>query len=296
LQAVWGLDVWFYPTHAMSRSPQKLVFDLIAQGSYKKEYDARFKIYTQWTEVGKLLPPKSRAVLHDNHVHLGINTSTINDWTGWQYGLSYVRLGTPSAMWKTLKEEMGATHVVWEKMRCVGWDTLGSDLLFFEFAHRHTVDRKTAGNTVVGRMPDAAPSDQGRNDLVAVMTCDKQTYRRGLYKVTDLITPVFGPNRGKYPAPRVAEGDDAALLSQAAFAVVDPTCFKGKTVTELNAFENVAKRARVYAPSGKKTFDLYLRKEGVPAAAPPPAGDSGGARRDDEMIPGEQPDGATRGE
>ncbi|MFO0550992.1 MAG: hypothetical protein U0271_21555 [Polyangiaceae bacterium] len=299
-QAIWGGDVYFYPTHAMSGSVPKRLIDFIAQGSYKKDYEGRFKIYAPWTGVAKLLPKGSRAVLHDNHVHLGINTSTVNDWFGWQYGISYGRIGSPEKLWHVYKD-MGVTHVVWEQYRAVGWDSIAGDLVFFEFAYRHTIDRKTSSSVLVGKMPPTPPSDEGRNDLVAFLACDRYTYKNGLYKVTDLTTPVFGPKRSKYPKPRKTNADEDALLDEAGFAVVDPSCSKQHSLKGLKDFILVAKRKRNLAPRGKRSFDLYLRREGTNPARAAEAPDS-----ETELEPWEQdqadspddaaPDGEPEGE
>ena len=288
LQAVWGADIWTYPTHAMAQSPHKRVIDMIAKGTHKKDYESRFAVFGPWSGVAKGLPPGARAVLHDNHVHLGINTSTINDWMGWQYGLSYVRIGSPSKMWATLKGEMGATHLVWENLRSVGWDTIGGDLVFFELAYNHT-DKKRVNGVWVGTLGEQPPSDEGRNDQVAFLACDRWTYKNGLYKVTDLTTPVFGPKSKSYPKPRVTNSDEDSLLAQAAFAVVDPSCAKQRGLSTLKEFQLVAHRKRTRPPRGKKTFDLYLRKGDAKVTVAPEQGPADAS--DDEMVPGEKPDG-----
>lgn len=256
IQIAWGGDVWFLPNHAMAGSVPKKVIDMIAAG-YKKDYASRYKIYGPWTQVQKQLPKKARLVLHDNHIHLGIGAETINDWGGWQFGISYARLGTPKAVWEKF-HELGATHVLWDNQISKGWDSIGGDVVFFEFAYRHAGQIKSIGRTRLVTMPAEAPKMDDRNSLVLVVGCDKRNYSTGLYEVTDLTVPVFGPKKFKFPKPKKS-GDADDLVAEAGAAVLDAKCPEAKSVSKSD-FQLVAKRKRIYAPKGKKEYEIYLRK------------------------------------
>ncbi len=265
-QIVWGGDVWFLPNHAMAGSVQKRVIDLIGMG-YKKKYEERFKIFAPYTDVAKLLPKRSRVLLHDNHVHVGIGAESVSDWGGWQFGISYGRLGSPRAVWEKYKE-LGVTHVLWDHTVSKGWDSIGGDLVFFEFATRHTQGIKSVGRTRLGLMPKDPPDESERSANVLMVSCDARNYPPGLYEVTDLVAPVFGPRQFKWPQPR-QQGSFDDLADDAYFAVVDPGCAEGKSFTKKSAFELVAKRKRIYG--GRGTLDLYIRKGDSSPAEPAPA-------------------------
>jgi hypothetical protein len=287
IQIAWGGDVWFLPNHAMAGSVPKKVIDMIASG-YKKDYTTRYKIYGPWTQVAKQLPPKSRVLLHDNHVHLGIGAETINDWGGWQFGISYVRLGSPDAVWKQL-HDLGATHVLWDNNVSKGWDSVGGDVVFFEFAARNAGAIKSIGRTRLVSMPKQAPKTEGRNARVLVVGCDKRNYGTGLYDVTDLNVPVFGPKKFKFPKPKKT-GKVEELAAEAGALVLDGKCSEAKDVDK-DDFQLVARRKRIYAPKGKKEYEIYLRKGGAAAEEParpkPGKGDEDDGGSDDDFDPSE---------
>jgi hypothetical protein len=268
-QAVWGGDAYFIPTHAMAQSPQKRVLDLFAAG-YKRDYEGRFKIYAPYTDVAKHLPKGARVMLHDNHVHLGIGAESSSDWGGWQFGISYGRLATPGAVFDRYRE-LGVTHVHWDDEVSKGWDSVAGDLVFFEFATRHTEGLKTIGRTRLATIPSARPEPKDRNDKVALLGCDEGNYATGLYELAQLRVPVFGPDRRKFPAPAQPLEAGAALLDAAGFAVTDPTCPTAKSLaSELRArFDRVAKRKRILAPKGKRELELWVKKRGATSTAAP---------------------------
>lgn len=296
LQVIWGGDVWFLPNHAMAGSVPKKVIDMIAAG-YKKDYTSRYKFYGPYTLVAKQLPPKARVVLHDNHIHLGLGAETINDWGGWQFGISYGRLATPKAVWEKYRE-LGATHIFWDHQVSKGWDSLGGDIVFFDFATRHAGTTKSIGRTRLAAMPDEAPGETDRNTLALVVGCDKHNYSTGLYRIEDLVVPVFGPRKDDFPRPAKA-GDADALIAEATALVLDAKCKQAKKLSHSD-FQLVARRKRIYAPKGKKEYEIYLRKAGSAAAVerdePSPArpGDDDPGDDDDAFDPGEAPQGEAR--
>lgn len=255
LQVVWGGDVYFIPTHAMTRSPQKRVLDLLAAG-YGKKYEDRFSIQEQFVNVGKRLPEGARVVMHEQHNMLGTEATTISDWATWQYGLDYGSLGSPKAVYETLRG-LGATHLYWvESSR--GWDTVAGDIVFHAFANRYTTNPMKVGSAHLAALEDAAPT--GSFGQVAVLGC-RGGYAPGLYTLEDLRVPVFGPDAENYPKPRksAASKDDAMeLLADADFAVRDPKC--GYATGSLQrGFTKVATRRR--APGSKAPkYEIWIRK------------------------------------
>lgn len=274
LQIVWGADVYFIPTHAMIKSPVKAVVDLLGAG-YKGDYESRFKIFSPYSDIARHLPKKARVLLHDNHVHVGLDASQVSDWGGWQFGISYGRLGSPRAV-HDLYTKMGVTHLVWDRQVSKGWDTVAGDLVFFSYALRYGQQPKSFGKTILAEMPEAPPPEAFR-DEVAYLGCDQQ-YKAGLYKLSDLTVPVFGPKSKKFPKPRQPgpkRGEPTeALLDQAGFAVLDPKCFTMSPARK-DQFVLAAKRLVIRPPRGtSKHLELWVRKEG-PMPVPVPASVAG---------------------
>ncbi|MGK4001219.1 hypothetical protein WMF31_01240 [Sorangium sp. So ce1036] len=289
LQVVWSGDIYFIPGHAMVKSPIKAVVDLLGQG-YAKRYTQRFNIYPTFQSISRALPEGARVLLHDNHNHLGIGAETLSDWNGWQYGISYGRLRTPREVWDLLKG-MGVTHVAWDTQVSKGWDTVAGDLMFFDFALKRTVKHSKHRGMTLAEMGPAPDPDTPFPTTVAYLGCGN-AYKSGLYELSDLTVPVFGPNNRAFPAPRVSGppgGASAAeLLKQAAFAVVDPKCHPSLPADKRDFM--LAARRRVLL-GGKGKLDLYVRKGGgpsTPAAAKPPAPTPAAA--EDPVAPGEEED------
>ena len=257
-QLVIGGDVYFLQTHAMIRSPIKRVNDLLSAG-YKKRYDERLDIYPTWTRVRDALPEDAHVMLHDNHVHLGLSRRTTSDWGAWQFGISYGRLRSPAELWD-LYRGLGITHLVWKDRASQGWDSIAGDLVFFDFAVNRIVDARRVGGHRVGRMRDERPSDSPYGE-VAFIGCGN-TYSSGLYELSQMTTPVFGPDRKRFPEPLVPADleDIESLLGQADFVVLDPKC-AGKMAGKVKAAGFIAGASRKQInPRSKTKLQLYLRR------------------------------------
>jgi hypothetical protein len=260
-QIVIGGDVYFIESHAMIHAPIKATNDLLDAG-YRKQYTDRFDVFSNWTSVQKLLPDRAHVLLHDIHDHLGLNRRTSSDWGGWQFGISYGRLLTPRRVWGEYRE-LGVTHVVWQDKVSEGWDSVAGDLVFFDFALRHTLDQKRAGDMRVGRVPDEPPPDKVAGS-VALFGCN-DTYKSGLYGLSSLTTPVFGPKDRHFapPAQAAAPGDELALVKKAAFVIIDPACaVRLEPEVILRGFELAAERKVINSGLSRRTpeWHLYLRR------------------------------------
>lgn len=259
-QIVIGADVYFIQSHAMIRSPIKRVNDLLSAG-YKGQYDERLKVFKGWTAIRDALPEDAHVMLHDNHVHLGLSRRTTSDWGTWQYGISYGQLRSAREVWE-LYRELGVTHIVWKDSVSKGWDSLAGDLVFFDFAVRHTVSQRRVSGHWVAAMPEAPPPDVPYGK-VAFFGCPGD-YRPGLYELSEMTTPVFGPERESFPDPSVAfdaEVDDAeGLVAQADYVVFDQKCGIRAGMELGGDFRQVAKRSLVN-PKRRGKWLLYLRRE-----------------------------------
>jgi hypothetical protein len=141
IQAVWGSDVYFIPTHTMIHdSPAKLAIDMIGTG-YHKRYKERLQPYGAWYQIGRDLPRGAVVLVHEQHPHTGLRAPSVNDWPGYQGGISYGRLSSARAACDTLRA-MGVTHIVWSTLNTRGIDSLAGDLAFFGVVFRHCRDHK----------------------------------------------------------------------------------------------------------------------------------------------------------
>ncbi len=256
-QIVIGGDVYFIQTHAMVRSPIKKVNDLLSSG-YEKRYDERLDVFKGWTRARDAIPEEAHVMLHDNHVHLGLSRATTSDWGAWQFGISYGRLQSPAELWD-LYRELGVTHLLWEDRTSKGWDSIAGDLVFFDFAINRTSGKKSVGNLRIGAMTDERPSSApyGR---VAYIGCGN-TYATGLYDLSQMTTPVFGPEKENFAAPihSATLEDVTGILDEASFVVLDPDC-AGKLSGDVARAGFVLGASRLQINPGRKTkLQLYVK-------------------------------------
>jgi hypothetical protein len=264
LQIIWGGDVYFFPTHAMIRSPVTATAKLLASG-FEKRFDARERWFASFYDVGQALPPRSRLLLHEIREHVGVNASTVSDFVGWQGGISYGRLDSAREVYDLLKG-MGVTHLVWDTTVSKSWDSLAGDIRFFDFALRHGASRKKIGKMTFAGMPAEPPPASSDDEKVAFLGCAK-TYANGLYTLPDMRVPVFGPGR-RYPRPR--EGADLApeaMIARARFVVLDPKCHK-MPVSERWKFVHAATR-QGYEIVKKTGLQIWIRTIDAPSPSSP---------------------------
>lgn len=270
MQIIWGGDVYFIQTHAMIRAPIKDVNDLL-QAGFRRQYDSRFDIFRTWGKLRGHFPRDARVLLHDNHEHTGIGCTSVSDWQGWQYGINYGKLAGPRAVYELLRS-MGVTHLVWEDKMSEGWDSLASDILFFEFATRYGHNQHRVGQATVAEMP-SQPPPADFTDTVAVLGC-KGRYRTGLYRVGQLTVPVFGPRRHRYPKPILEAPDTPAgheeLIRHAAFIAKDNSCQRSLPSAAQGQFRLIARRPRKMdrRRRGRGPMEIWSRQQGTVVPLP----------------------------
>jgi hypothetical protein len=222
LQLVWGADMVFWSTHQMTgRSGLELASDFFGTAR-NKEFSQRTRVFTDFADLGRDLPPHSKVLIHHDHPRLGIGTQTVSDAVRMQYGISYGRLGSSRALYDLLKR-YGVTHVVWAPEQVFGDESLASELVFHTFV-RHLVRVKQVHGRAIGQLPERAPPDEG--DAAFNFACDA-IYENGLFHVVDLHdSPITPLDLAKPLAlPRVPlTGDAEPLLARTNRAVIDPRC------------------------------------------------------------------------
>jgi hypothetical protein len=268
LEVVWGSDAIFFPHIMLRDSPIRASVELINSG-YRNDLGRRQNFLRPFKEIGEALPPGARILLHEHSPRLGLDAPVINDFPGFQTGISYQDLSSARAVYEQYRE-LGVTHLVHQDAFASWLDNLAGDLRFWEFASNWARNQKRYGPFVLAEMPEKPP-DQALSNLVAYLSCDP-TYTRGLHPITalDVRPGGAGPVVALVPLPREHRAI-VALVKQAGFLVTSATCKKLKWPQSIYAdFKRVAKRG---------AEDLWVRRLDAPGLhdlerehglAPPP--------------------------
>lgn len=251
-QAVWGADVYFYPTHQLlDQAPIRATADLLAQG-YLRNYQKRFEIEPAQQAVAASVPREAVLLVHESRGHLGFERTTVTDFYGDQYGIDYATLETPERIDARLRE-MNVTHLVWFDRTSIAYAPLAGDIAFFDFAYLRTRERRTAGGYRVARMPKRPLNAVTPPRWVAIAGCGHE-YASGVYLLSDLTVPRFGPARHDFPKPRRPLPGNPVADKEISALVVDSACHPQPEGSR--KFVHVAHRAVQDGGS----YELWLRK------------------------------------
>lgn len=155
-QVVWGGDVYTFPTHAMlGQAPAKVVLDLVSSG-FRRDWTSRTQSLQDMEPLAPHLPRGSKVLVHERLIHLGLGAMSVADAPGTQGGISYATLQSPRAV-HDLMRRFGVTHLVWVPGSTQGWQTLADDLVFFEYAERHTTNRVSVAGFALATLPPQPP-------------------------------------------------------------------------------------------------------------------------------------------
>jgi hypothetical protein len=257
LQVVWGGDVYFFQTHSMAKSPLKKSIDLLSSG-FEGNYEKRFYVQGQFQAVARALPKHARVLVHDENNHLGLEAQSIMDRFPFEYGISYGLQESPRAVYE-LYRSLGATHILWAP-KSKGTDSLAGDIMFYDFALRRAQSLGSPGGLRLAQMPDQAPSEPF-NDTVAVFSCPG-SYPTGLYPVSSLRVPVYGPRQRDFPgeAPQPMPDDwSESLASVAEIAVTEDKCFRNDGQLAQLGFSKVVTRTRPPSTRGQ-LYSLWFKQ------------------------------------
>lgn len=251
LQVVWGADVYFYPTHTMAgAAPIKSVADLLAK-AYERKYDVRFRYQPDQLALRAALPKNAVLLVHERRDNLGTGRTVITDYYGEQGAIDYARLASPDRVYRRLRE-LGVTHLAWSANRSQGYEPLAGDIVFFEFAHRHAGTPRRVGGFYLAAMPKKTPTPPV-GDQVVVIGCAPD-YASGIYRLSDVVVPRFGPAKVFFPKPRADATDEETWLHTARAVAIDSACGKGPSVKLIGSYERVAGRATTWG----RGHDLWL--------------------------------------
>ncbi|MEZ4221810.1 MAG: hypothetical protein R3B13_12835 [Polyangiaceae bacterium] len=198
-QVVWGGDSYFVGNHAMLHASPLEESIRVLKAGYQKDYRSRFRTFEDIRPIGRHVPESGVVLLHEYHVHAGIMRRVVLDWVGWQFGFSYGRQRSTEDAWQLVRG-LGVTHVSWLPGRSSGMDTLAGDLRFFDLVQRGTDKAASAGGWQVAPLRARAPGPRKNGERVLYLGCNG-TYRRGVYKLTDLIAYPRASSEAAFPAP-----------------------------------------------------------------------------------------------
>lgn len=238
VQVVWGGDVPFLPTHSMvGDTPFREAIRLLSEG-YKGHYDERL-VVSHTEKVSAALPHDAKVVIHNEHLHHGLERMSVNDRPQFQTGLSYAQLGSPRAVHDQFIR-WGVTHVlVPPQPSDIEVDSVTANLVFWEFFVNHTEPPISIGGHQLARLNlTPPPTPPGPDRLVAYFTCKRAPrYTSGLYRLADMKQMYDLP----YPPPLEALDDEdlQQALTRADFAIIDE-CLRKKP--SLPSFHQIYRR------------------------------------------------------
>jgi hypothetical protein len=250
VQLVWGLDIPFWPNHQMTgRSGIGYAADFFGR-AFALDFKPRTRPFDDLGSIGRSLPPRSKVLMHHEHLRLGLGVMSAWDWPHFQYGINYGRLDSSLALHQLFKE-YEITHVAWVP-RSIYWDeSLAGELVFHTYVTQYLKNGRSFGARMVAPLPSATPRRE--RPEVFYFGCD-HWLKSGLYRLSDLnVQPLRAPGDPPptFPPPRVPLKDNAEeLLARADRAVIDATCPSPPAAPDFEALVN----------QGNKT--LYARRLG----------------------------------
>ena len=221
LQVVWGGDVPHMPHAITGEAIMRSVAQHLAQGYYK-QYEPRLLV-SDIEPVGASLPKHAKVLLHDMHMQLGLRRQAVNDWSVYQAGLDYAKLGSPRAIHDALRV-LGVTHLLWiPGTSKLDNDSVAGVIAFWRYAELYGRKRKAFSGYVLVSLPHEAPQEAAPIH-VAYLGCHLTPHASGLYRLEDLAQLYKQPP--KAPLEPELDGQPQALVDRAE-AVVIETCRTG---------------------------------------------------------------------
>lgn len=212
-QLIWGGDVAWLPTHAMTGDVPALRSLRVLSSTFRDDQQARFRFDTGFEDLDRMLPKKATVLLHEEYLKLGLNRRAVADSARWQGAIDYRQLQRPDRVQKML-QSLGVTHVAWSRSASVNREIpVSGELVFFGYAMRYLHATRDAGHFAFGRIPGKpAPSDEP--GAVAFFGCKGD----GMTTIgeVDRVVDIEGLGLGKQEV--------AGLLERGEFVVVDPRC------------------------------------------------------------------------
>lgn len=150
----------------------------------------------QYRELGRAIPENGVLLLHMEHLHLGVNRTTLEDWAGSQHLIDYRPMRTARDVYNRFRQ-LGITHMAWNNFDYSA--SRAEDILFMTFASRYAINRGQPGGFSLWEMPSQPPPER---PPIRVAVLGIPGYEDGLYEVGKLTTFDWYPPEAKnYPSP-----------------------------------------------------------------------------------------------
>jgi len=225
VQAVWGLHVYFIPTHSQLGKAPIQAFSEMAAAAYENKQQSVLHKFEAEKKVGQQVNGGT-LWLHQVQPQLGFGVRVLHDNALNQGGLVYGRVESPQDLWKQLSG-YGVTHILWIP-GSVTEQSLADDIVFFDFVENHTAARFTSGDWTVAKMERPREGAQKFAKNILLYSCTGDGYAPGFYQREDLLVLYWDERpQAQFPKPRqrIEPGADRRpLLQRADAVVVNPRC------------------------------------------------------------------------
>ncbi|MDX2020479.1 MAG: hypothetical protein SF187_09575 [Deltaproteobacteria bacterium] len=131
IQLIWGFELPALPTHAMAgRSPIMSTLDRLSSG-YRGDWANRDDPATSLPRVAARLPERAVALLHEEHLRLGLGHWIVSDSFGRQGAIRYRNWDTRRRVYDRLAA-LGVTHIIL-RAEPTGDFSLADNIVLFDF-------------------------------------------------------------------------------------------------------------------------------------------------------------------
>jgi hypothetical protein len=231
VQAVWGADLAFSGNDRLNDG-----MALIRSG-IDGSAERRFRGYNRdLINLGRALPRDAVVLLHNTHLHLGIDRKLFLDWIGFQGLIDHRTFRTSLDIYRRFKE-LGVTHVVYVPNQH-RTSSLQEEVLFALFFSKYPPVGNFGAWSYLP-LPSSPPPVEPAPKVVLV---GSYGYQDGLYQIEDLGTcNGIAPELQSFPPPRIAAramGGVAPLVAEARAVLVGTNAvLDAATTAALSAFQ-----------------------------------------------------------
>lgn len=199
LQVVWGMFVYFIPTHGMvHQAPIKAVADMAAS-PFLGTQDQYLDPFSNYSDVGELVGRNAVLLLHEQPLRVGFGVRGVQDRAMHQGAIIYGSQGSYRDVYNILRQ-MKVTHLLWGDLPSES--SLADDIVFRAFV-KHWVGPITGIRSwsVAAMLPEAPP-EKPFNTKVLVNACPQDGYAPGIHLLSKLyVLPLSKMSADQYPKP-----------------------------------------------------------------------------------------------
>lgn len=242
-QVACGAGIFWLPAHIMTPGGHPFPHLVtLAKAGLEKRYGERFEPYTDWgfadwTALGKLLPKKSRVLVHEDRLWLGLDAPVVVDEAAWQAGIRYAAYANAAEVYDALRR-YGVTHVVTGQNHGDGGDHgIAGNVVFWDFVSRHAERVSQHGKLTLWQMPKERPPATPLGQVL-VLSCNL-SQPLGLYG--------FGELQDRMPLESLDSFDEATdeIVLRADYVVTEDDCGATLDRRRLAAFRQMTTRGKV---------------------------------------------------